>query len=67
MLKLDVKIETVKLGEGERIDVVKDEIGYSIIGPALIVVVKEKPAEETADTLVDGYKFVNGVAVKETE
>ena len=36
--------KTIRLSTGERIDVVKEAVGYSIIGPAIVVVLKEEVA-----------------------
>jgi hypothetical protein len=42
-----VKAEVIKLKEGERISVDKIEIGYTVIGPATIVVIREEAAAAT--------------------
>jgi len=39
-----MKTDTIKLAAGERIDVIKEAVGYSINGPAIIVVLKEEAA-----------------------
>jgi hypothetical protein len=55
-----MKAEAIRLAEGERIDVIKEAVGYSINGPAVVVVVKEKTAAENA-TADDSTLSTKGV------